>query len=47
MPSRLSTWSRAVLAAAVVLLPGVAVAQVPPILVIGDAGTVQVIRLGD
>jgi Calx-beta domain-containing protein len=41
MPSRLSTWSRAVLAAAVVLLPGVAVAQVPPILVIGDAGVFE------
>ncbi len=41
MPSRLSTWSRAVLIAAVALVPGVALAQVPPFLIIGDASVFE------
>ena len=41
MPSRLSTLSRAVLAAVVALVPGVALAQTQPILIIGDASVFE------
>ena len=41
MPSRLSTWSRVFLMAVVALVPGVALAQVPPFLIIGDASVFE------
>jgi hypothetical protein len=41
MPSRLSMLSRAVLAAVVALVPGVALAQTQPILIIGDASVFE------
>lgn len=41
MPSRLSTWIRAGLIATVALAPGVAVAQVPPVLIMGDASVFE------